>query len=34
VSNARARKDLDMRFISPDGALRASAEWLVANGRV
>ena len=34
VSNARARKDLDMRFISPEGALRASAEWLVANGRV
>ena len=34
VSNARALKDLDMRFISPEGALRASAEWLVANGRV
>ena len=34
VSNARARKDLDMRFISPEGALRASAEWLVENGRV
>ena len=32
VSNARARKDLDMRFVSPEGALRASAEWLVANG--
>jgi dihydroflavonol-4-reductase len=33
VSNARARKDLEMRFVSAEGALRASAEWLVANGR-
>lgn len=34
VSNARARKDLDIRFISPEGSLRASAEWLVASGEV
>ncbi len=34
VSNARARKDLEMKFVSPEGALRASAEWLVAQGKV
>lgn len=34
VSNARARQDLDIRFISPEGALRASAAYLVASGRV
>lgn len=34
VSNARARKDLDMRFISPEGSLRASAEWLINAGVV
>ena len=31
VSNARARADLDMRFISAEGALRASAEWLITR---
>ena len=31
VSNTRARRDLDMRFISSEGALRASAEWLIDN---
>lgn len=31
VSNARARADLDMRFISAEGALRASAEWLITH---
>ncbi|MDZ7905082.1 MAG: NAD-dependent epimerase/dehydratase family protein [Cypionkella sp.] len=34
VSNARARQDLDLRFVSPEGALRASADWLIANGAV
>ncbi len=34
VSNLRARKELDMRFISPEGSLRATAEWLIANGEV
>lgn len=34
LSNARARAVLGMRFISPEGALRASAEWLVRNGQV
>lgn len=34
VSNARARKDLEMRFTSAEGALRASAQWLVAAGEV
>jgi dihydroflavonol-4-reductase len=32
ISDARARADLDMRFISSEGALRATAEWLIANG--
>ena len=31
VSNARARTDLNMRFISSEGALRASADWLIAH---
>jgi dihydroflavonol-4-reductase len=31
ISNARARHDLDMRFTSPEGALRASAQWLVSQ---
>lgn len=31
VSNARARTDLEMRFISPEGALRASADWLITQ---
>lgn len=31
VSNSRARADLDMRFISSEGALRASAEWLITH---
>lgn len=31
VSNTRAREDLDLRFISPEGALRASAQWLIAQ---
>lgn len=31
MSNARARSVLGMRFISPEGALRASADWLMKN---
>lgn len=31
VSNYRTRTDLDMRFISSEGALRASADWLIAH---
>lgn len=31
VSNHRTRTDLDMRFISSEGALRASADWLIAH---
>jgi dihydroflavonol-4-reductase len=34
MSNARAREVLDMRFISPEGALRASADWLLEKGEV
>jgi dihydroflavonol-4-reductase len=34
ISNARARKDLDMRFNSPEGSLRATAQWLIATGEV
>lgn len=34
ISNARAREVLDMRFISPEGALRASADWLLQNREV
>lgn len=34
ISNARAREVLDMRFISPEGALRASADWLLSNAEV
>jgi dihydroflavonol-4-reductase len=29
ISNARARQVLDLRFISPEGALRASADYLI-----
>jgi len=31
VSNNRARTDLGMRFISSEGALRASADWLITH---
>lgn len=31
VSNARARHEMGMRFIEPADALRASADWLIAN---
>lgn len=31
IANTRARSDLDMRFTSSEGALRATAEWLIAN---
>ena len=34
MSNARARDVLQMRFISPEGSLRASADWLLSNGKV
>jgi dihydroflavonol-4-reductase len=34
MSNARAREVLDMQFISPEAALRASAEWLLTQGEV
>jgi dihydroflavonol-4-reductase len=34
VSNTRAHTDLDMRFISGEGSLRATAEWLIANNAV
>ena len=34
MSNARAKAVLDMRFISPEGALRASADWLLSKGEV
>ena len=34
ISNARARQVLDMHFISPKGALRASADWLLTEGEV
>ena len=34
MSNARARAVLGMRFTSPEGALRASAEWLVTQQQV
>ena len=32
VSNRRARTDLEMRFISSEGALRACADWLLNHG--
>ncbi len=32
ISNARARNDLEMRFTPAEDALRATAEWLIANG--
>ena len=31
-SNARARAEMGMTFTPPQGALAASADWLVANG--
>jgi dihydroflavonol-4-reductase len=34
LSNARAVADLDMRFIPPDAALRATADSLIARGLV
>lgn len=34
VSNARARDEMAMRFIEPADALRASAEWLIAQRAV
>lgn len=34
MMNARARSVLDMHFISPASALRASADWLVSKGEV
>jgi dihydroflavonol-4-reductase len=34
VSNLRARRDLDMRFTSVEGSLRATAEWLIKTGEV
>lgn len=34
VSNDRARQALDLRFTSAEGALRATAEWLVKEGKV
>ncbi|MGV8986441.1 MAG: NAD-dependent epimerase/dehydratase family protein [Cypionkella sp.] len=34
VSNARARKEMGMRFIEPADALTASADWLLSNHAV
>lgn len=34
VSNARARREMGMRFIEPADALRASADWLLTQGRM
>lgn len=34
ISNARARTEMGMNFISPEGALRAAADWLVQTGEV
>jgi dihydroflavonol-4-reductase len=34
VSNARARREMGMRFIEPADALRASADWLLTQGGV
>ena len=34
VSNARAVREMGMRFIEPAEALMASAEWLISNGTV
>jgi len=34
VSNQRAQQEMDMRFIPVSQAMRASADWLVANGKV
>lgn len=34
LSAARAEQELDMRFISAEGALRATADWLIRAGEV
>lgn len=34
ISNARAKQVLNMQFIAPDAALRASADWLIAQKQV
>ena len=34
VSNARAVREMSMRFIEPADALRASADWLVSKNAV
>ncbi len=34
VSSARARREMGMRFIEPADALRASADWLLTQGRL
>lgn len=34
INNARAREVMGMKFISPEGALRATGTWLVDNGEV
>lgn len=34
VSNARAVKDMGMKFIAPKAALLASADWLEKHGRI
>ncbi|MGV8955398.1 MAG: NAD-dependent epimerase/dehydratase family protein [Cypionkella sp.] len=34
ASNARARADMGMEFISPEVALKATADWLIAAGEV
>ncbi len=33
VSGARAQTEMDMAFVTPADALRASADWLVRNGQ-
>ena len=34
ISNARAKQVLNMQFIAPGAALRASADWLIAHKQV
>lgn len=34
ISNARAAQVLNMKFIAPDAALRASADWLISHEQV
>lgn len=34
MSNARAREQMGMNFISPEGALRATGKWLIDTGEV